>query len=607
MTRRPRRGTVPSHGPVCTARRPASGRRGGARRDPRSPFDLHAPRSRLDAPWRTVAGRHPVRARVDTVFTVPTERFLPILDALYDVQDEIRLVSTRHEEGDAFAAEAQAKATGRPGVCMVTRGVGATHAAIAIHTAMQDASPLVVLVGQVSTQHAWREAFQELDLPHAFGAIAKWTLEVPHTDRLPELIRQAFKVASTGRPGPVLVGLPDDVLFGRSAADVPSPVVVRAPSAHADDVTRTLEALRSAQRPALLVGREVLTGACVPAVVRLAERMGVPAFTAFRRFDAFPNDHEHYAGNVALGTPASALFGLYDADVVLFLGDRFDAFTAHGYRLDFAGATLIHVASDASLLGTWGAAPLGIVAHPASFVQACLDALARGEASRAEAAAHDPARADWVARCRAAYLEAARYEAPFGPEGGGVNLSAVMKSIQTLAPRSTALVTDAGNFSAWVSRYVRFTEPHTHFGPISGAMGYAVPAAVGLALANADRPVVALAGDGGFPMTMSELAVARAWDLDIVFVVFVNHQYATIRMHQERHYPGRPIASDLANPSFAGIAQAYGIEAHRVWDEPGFDEAFRAALAAKGPVLLEVFEGDEKLSAWAAPVTGTPA
>lgn len=544
---------------------------------------------------------------VDTVFTVPGESFLPVLDALYDVRGEIRLVSMRHEEGAAFAAEAQAKATGRPGVCMVTRGVGVTHAAIAIHTAMQDASPLVVLVGQVSTQHKWRDAFQELDLPHAFGGIAKWTLEVPHTDRLPELSRQAFKVAATGRPGPVLVGLPDDVLFGRSAAEVPPPVAVRPPSAHRDDVTRTLEALRGAKRPALLVGREVLDHGCVPGVVRLAERVGVPAFTAFRRFDAFPNDHDHYAGNVALGTPEATLFGLYDADVVLFLGDRFDAFTAHSYRLDLSDAALIHVASDASLVGTWGAAPLGIVASPARFVQGCLDVLDEEDASHADPAVQDPTRADWVARCRAAYLEAARYEAPFGPEGGGVNLSAVMKSIRTLAPRSMALVTDAGNFSAWVSRYFRFTEPRTHFGPISGAMGYGVPAAVGLALADPDRPVVALAGDGGFPMTMSELAVARTWNLDIVFVVFVNHTYATIRMHQERHYPGRPIASDLANPSFAGIAQAYGIEAHRVWDEPGFDEAFRAALATPGPVLLEVFEGGEKLSAWAAPATGTSA
>lgn len=528
---------------------------------------------------------------VRTVFTVPGESFLPVLDALYDVP-QIDVVVTRHEEGAGFAAEAYAKASGRTGVCMVTRGVGSTNAAIAIHTAMQDATPLIVLVGQVGTDHKWREAFQELDLPHAFAGIAKAAIEIPRSDRVAELISQAFRVATSGRPGPVVVGLPEDVLYGAADNAVPFLTDIRLPGMRVDDRDEIAALLCAAERPAMIVGREVLTEGCSGDAVRLSEVAELPVYTAFRRFDAFPNDHRNYAGNVALGTPKSALAGLYDADLVLIVGDRLDEITAHGYELDLSGADIVHVASDASLLGNWRFNSIGIVASARSFLTDLLEAPGVG---RDEVGAD---RVAWARRCREVYEAASTFEAPFADDVGAVNLSAVMASVRTIAPHDTALVTDAGNFSAWVSRYFPFVQPGTHFGPISGAMGYAVPAAIGISLATPERTVVALAGDGGFAMTMNELAVASARRLPIVFLVFVNELYATIRMHQERHYPGRPVATDLDNPSFVEIASAHGVQAHLVTSNASFDEAFAAAITARGPVLLEIVEGGEKLAAW---------
>jgi len=528
---------------------------------------------------------------VRTVFTVPGESFLPVLDALYDVPD-IDVVATRHEEGAGFAAEAFAKATGRPGVCMVTRGVGSTNAGIAIHTAMQDATPLVVFVGQVGTDHKWREAFQELDLPHAFSGIAKAALEIPKPERVGELVSQAFRIATTGRPGPVIVGLPEDVLYGAADGFAPFVTDVRPPGMRAADRDEIAGKLLAAERPVMIVGRELLKEGCTDAAVRLSEAMALPVYTAFRRFDAFPNDHANYAGNVSLGTPKRAVAGLYEADLVLVVGDRLDEITSHGYELDLSGADVVHVASDAALLGNWRFPSVGVVASAREFLAGLVTV---SSIANADLGAE---RVAWARRCRETYEAVSAYERPFPEDAGAVNLSAAMASLRRLAPPDTALVTDAGNFSAWVPRYFPFVQPGTHFGPISGAMGYAVPAAVGISLADPNRSVVALAGDGGFAMTMNELAVASARNLPIVFLVFVNELYATIRMHQERHFPGRPVATDLHNPSFVTIAEAHGIVAWRATSNASFDEALGAALAARSPVLIEVREGGEKLAAW---------
>lgn len=523
---------------------------------------------------------------VDTVFTVPGESFLPVLDAMYDPASPIRVVSTRHEEGAGFAAEAWATATGRAGVVMVTRGPGVTNASIALHTAMQDSTPLVVFVGQVPTDQRYREAFQEVDLVSYLSPIVKWAIEIPQIERIPELVRQAFRVAVSGRPGPVVVGLPEDILFAEAEAVTLPSVRHLEVGVSEDALLQAAMLLAGAERPLVIAGREVAGVAGQAAVQKLAQRWQLPVMTAFRRFDAYPNQDENYVGPIALGAPAQALAPVREADVVLVLGERLDEISTGGYEF-MRDATVIHVLKDATSSGTWGSTILAITADPAAF------------AGRLAAKEVTPRNDDRVARLRRAWLELGEPELPFTE--GGVNISAALNSIQTMAPADTALITDAGNFAGWVPRYYRFTRPHTHFAPLSGAMGYAAPAAVGVALARGSRRVVALAGDGGFAMTMNELATMKAHNLPITMIVFVNNVHGTIRMHQQKHYPGRPVATDLTNPSFSALAQSFSLQAWTVTNNTEFDEALQQSLAVEGPTLIEVMEGKERLSVWGKP------
>ena len=520
---------------------------------------------------------------VDTVFTVPGESFLPVLDAMYDPARPIKVVSTRHEEGAGFAAEAWATATGRAGVVMVTRGPGVTNASIALHTAMQDSTPLVVFVGQVPTDQRYREAFQEVDLVSYLSPIVKWAIEIPQTDRIPELVREAFRVAQSGRPGPVVVGLPEDVLFGFGEAGTLPSVRMLDAGVSEDAVLQAAMLLAGAEKSVIIAGREVAGAGGQAAVRNLAHKWKLPVMTSFRRFDAYPNDDDNYVGPIALGAPAEVLAAVREADVVLMLGERFDEISTGGYEF-MKDATVIHVLKDATSIGTWGSKILAIIANPSAF--------AKQLAAREVNPRHD----DRTASLRRTWLELGEPEEPFLE--GGVNISAALASIRKLSPADTALITDAGNFAGWVPRFYRFTQPHTHFAPLSGAMGYAAPAAVGVALARSGRRVVALAGDGGFTMTMNELATMKAHGLPITMIVFVNNVHGTIRMHQEKHYPGRPVATDLTNPSFSELARSFGLNAWTVTSNPEFDEALRQSLAENGPTLIEVIEGKERLSVW---------
>ncbi len=523
---------------------------------------------------------------VDTVFTVPGESFLPVLDAMYDPAQPIRVISTRHEEGAGFAAAAWATATGRAGVVMVTRGPGVTNASIALHTAMQDSTPLVVFVGQVPTDQRYREAFQEVDLVSYLSPVVKWAIEIPQTERIPELVRQAFRVAVSGRPGPVVVGLPEDVLFGEAEAQILPSIRHLDPGVSEDALLQAAMLLAGAERPLIVAGREVAGVAGQAAVRKLAHKWQLPVMTSFRRFDAYPNDDPNYVGPIALGAPAEALKPIREADVVLVLGERLDEISTGGYEF-MRDATVIHVMKDATSLGTWGSTILAITANPSAFA----NSLAARDVT--------PRNDERVAGLHRAWLQLGEPEEPF--KEGGVNISAALNSIRQLAPADTALITDAGNFAGWVPRFYRFTQPHTHFAPLAGAMGYAAPAAVGVALARGDRRVVALAGDGGFAMTMNELATMKAHGLPITMVVFVNHVHGTIRMHQQKHYPGRPVATDLTNPSFSRLAESFGIKAWTVTNNTAFDQALTESLASSGPTLIEVMEGKERLSVWGKP------
>jgi len=531
---------------------------------------------------------------VRKVFTVPGESFLPVLDALYEHRSRIGTVSHRHESAAGFAADGYAKASGQVGVCLVTRGVGSGNLAIALHTAFQDSTPLVALVGQVPTTVRHREAFQEVDLDRVFGAMTKRAFEVTRTERIPELLQQAFRVARSGRPGPVVVALPEDVLFGAAEAKPLPSVHPSSPRPDAASVERAAELLLEAEAPMVLAGREVLTDGATSRLARLAKELSLPVMNAFRRCDAFPNDDRHFAGSLAPGMPLAAVAPLDEADLVLALGVRFTEFTTQGYRYPLPTTQLIHVSSAGDMAGEWGSPTLPVVASADAFLDDLFAALAGRSVAPGARAEREAA----VDRHRSTYQRHATPDEAFVPADGGTRISRVIAALQRHLPAEAAIVTDVGNFSMWVPRYYRFTTPGTHFGAISGAMGYALPAAVGIAEHVQGKPVVVVAGDGGFAMTMSELSTVRQRDLPVLSIVLVNDAYGTIRMHQERHYPGRPIATDLVNPSFQRIAEAFGIPAETVSGDEAFERALVARLRRGGPALIEVRLGDERVSAW---------
>lgn len=508
-------------------------------------------------------------------FTVPGESFLGLLDALRD--SSIQVVTTRHEGGAAFMAEAVGKLTGVPALCMGTRAVGAANLAIGLHTAQQDSTPLVAVVGQVDTAFRHREAFQETELASFLGHVTKWAVEVPTGDRLAELVGEALRRSVSGRPGPVALSVPADIL-DEPVPDRPvrvSPRPIGAPRQR--DVEAALELLRRAKRPVIIAGGGVLHSGATGDLVTLAERLSIPVLTAFRRHDAFPNDHPLYLGSLSLGAPRVVVERAREADVVLALGTRFSEITTFGYSLPSSGAQVIQVDASPDVIGHTVPVALGIVAD----VRETIVALTRAASGFPDRTPENVADRAAFERATTPPLEATVDE--------GVDPALVVSALQRTLPADAVVTSDAGNFYGWLSRYYRFRRPRTYLGPTSGAMGYAVPAAVAAALVHANAvPVVALAGDGGFLMTGNELAVAAHLGLDVTCIVFNNALYGTIHMHQERAYPGRSFATELWSPDFVRIAEAFGGYGVRIDDCRDVEDAVRAVVEHRGISLLEV-------------------
>ncbi len=522
---------------------------------------------------------------VDTTFGVPGESYLAVLDGFHEHRGRIRFVACRHEGGAAFMADAQGKLTGRPGICFVTRGPGATNAAIGVHTAFQDSTPMIVFVGQVASDQRDREAFQEIDYRQMFGpgtlGLAKWAAEVPYADRLPEYVARAFHVALQGRPGPVVLALPEDVLTAATAA----PVLPRVEPALAWPAPGALRALRerllAAQRPFVIAGGSGWTAESAAALQRFAENWHLPVGCGFRFQDTFDNRHPLYAGDVGIGIAPALAQRIRDADLVLAIGVRLGEMTTGGYTLLEAPRprqTLVHLHPGAEELGRVYAADLLLQASPALASKAL------------ETVAAPPAVA-WRAWADAAAADAVRNRehVPVEP----LDLAVVVKTIERLAPPDTVYSNGAGNFSGWLHRYLRYPglqhHGRTQLAPTSGAMGYGLPAAVAASLLQPQRTVVHLSGDGDFLMTGQEMATAVAHGARrLVSVVVDNGSYGTIRMHQERAYPGRVSGSDLVNPDFAALARAFGWRAVTVERTADFEPAFAAALAHGQPTLLHL-------------------
>jgi acetolactate synthase I/II/III large subunit len=511
---------------------------------------------------------------VDTAYCVPGESYLAVLDALHDAP--IRLITCRHEAGAANMADAYGKLTGRPGICLVTRGPGATQASVGVHTAFQDSTPLILLVGQVASDQEEREAFQEVDYRRMFGQMAKWVGQIDRVDRIPEYVARAFATATSGRPGPVVLALPEDML-SRHEADVPDaqPYVPVQPYPAPDDLERLRDVLAAAERPLAIVGGAGWTARASQDIQTFLEANEIPAGAAFRRQDALDNDSPVYAGDVGIGLNPKLAARVQEADLLLVVGPRLGEMTTSGYRLvtpPTPAQTLVHVHPGAEELGRVYHAELPILAGPEQFAAAVRDLRVR------------PRWLEWTREAREDYED---WQQP-QQLPGELDLAVCVRRLRSLLPRDAIATNGAGNFSAWVHRFWRWHAYPSQLAPTSGAMGYGLPAAVAAKARHPERIVVCFAGDGDFVMSASELATAVQYELPILVLVVDNGMYGTIRMHQERHYPGRVVGSELRNPDFAALAEAYGAHGETVERTEDFEGAVERALAAGRPALLSL-------------------
>ena len=513
---------------------------------------------------------------VTHVFCVPGESFLGVLDALYD--SPIQVTVCRQEGGAAMMAEAVGKATGRPGVCFVTRGPGATNATPGIHIARQDSTPLIMFVGQIERGSREREAFQELDYRAVFGSMTKWTTEIDQADRVPELVSRAFFTATSGRPGPVVVALPKDMLGERvSGPDAPAFAPVET-SPGAEDM-QALEALiANAERPIFVLGGARWTPEACAAVTRFAERFDMPVATSYRRAPLFDALHPNYAGDLGLSPNPKLVARVQAADLVVFVGGRMNEITSQGYTLfdiPQPQTQLVHIYPGAEELGRVYSPALAINASPIRFA-AALDALA------------PPAARLWSAQAAEAHADYIAWSQVATPQPGDVNLGEVMVWLRENLPVDTILCNGAGNYASWIHRFYRFRHFASHIAPTSASMGYGVPAAVAMKRLHPDRTVISINGDGDFLMNGQEFAIAVQYGLNFITIVVDNGIYGTIRMHQEREHPGRVSATELVNPDFAAYARAFGGFGVTVERTEDFPAAFRAAQASGMPAIIHL-------------------
>ena len=522
----------------------------------------------------------------DRVFLVPGESFLAALDGLHD-QPGIAAVVCRQEGGAAMMAEAYGKLTGRPGTCMVTRGPGAANAAAGVHVAFQDSTPLVLVVGQVGRGMLDREAFQEMDYRRMYGEMAKWVAQVDRTERIPEYVSRAFHTASSGRPGPVVLALPEDVLSAR--ADVPDarPAAPGVPKAAASDVEAFGKLLAESERPMLIVGGGGWSAAAARDLARFSAAHHVPVSASFRCQDYLDNRHPNYCGHAGIGLDPRTADRFRGSDLLIALGSRLGEITTSGYTLvdvPNPAGRFVHVHPGAEELGRVYRPDLSINASAASFAAAIADL---------EPAANRARRREEWARACAAEHRAGR--AP-RPTPGRVRLEHVVARTRERLDDDAIVCNGAGNYAAWVNRYFEYRAYRTQLAPTSGSMGYGAPAAVAAALVHPDRQVVCFAGDGCFLMTGQELATASRYGADLTVIVANNGMYGTIRMHQERHYPERVYGTGLANPDFAMFARSFGGSGVRVESDDEFDAALDEALAHRGLSLIEVAMDPQALS-----------
>ena len=509
---------------------------------------------------------------VDRVFCVPGESYLAALDGLFD--SGIDTIVGRNEGGVSMMAEAYGKLTGRPGVAMVTRGPGATNASGGVHVAFQDSTPMILFVGQVASDQRDREAFQEVDYRQMFGPLAKWVAEIDRTDRIPEYISRAFHVAVSGRPGPVVLALPEDMLSATAdVADAPSanPARQQISQSAIDDV---VAAMNHAKNPLMLIGGPLWSAQAAADVARLAEQTGWPVATTFRCQDYMDNRHPNYIGDLGIGPNPALAERVAAADTLLVLGARLGEMTSGGYSLfqiPKPSQSLIHIHPSADELGRVYHADLAINCHSCDFLTLAV-AATRGQSVPTPETE------------RAAYEH---WQTPTATPGA-VKMEQIISHLTQTLPDSAIITNGAGNYAAWLHRYYRYKSYRTQLAPTSGTMGYGLPAAISAKLMHPDRDVICLAGDGCFQMNGQEFGTAVQYGANIIVIIANNGVYGTIRMHQARQYPNRPSGTDMVNPDFAALARAYGAHGETVTQTEQFAAALARARAANKPAIIDL-------------------
>jgi acetolactate synthase-1/2/3 large subunit len=512
---------------------------------------------------------------VKHVFSVPGESYIAVVDGLWNIP-EIKLITNRQEGCAAFMAEGYAKSTRTVGVCIVTRGPGATNASIAIHSAKYDSVPMVLLVGQVGRGARGREAGQEMDYTHFFGSIAKWVVEINDPKHIPRVMTRAFHIARTGRPGPVVVSLPRDVIEDKADIAMIDPYPTAQPSPDPKLIEETIGRINAAKKPILLVGSGTQYAGAWQELIDFSERFHIPVLTSYKRQDAFPNSHPNYVGNLSNANKAARDLAANAADLIVVLGCRLNQQTTSAFSFPRAGQPFIQIDADEQNIGQNARPEVSIVADAR---QALLEALKHPGPRPNES------RASWIAEQHAGQK---RYCVPSERPTRRVSMERVMADLRAALPANAITTTDAGSFGQWPQRYIEFEQPNSYISPTLGCMGPGVPSAVAAKLAHPHRPVISHVGDGGFLMTGQELATAKQYGANVITIVYNNGGYNSIRMHQEAMFPGHSYGMELENPDLAALGVAYGALGLKVTRDEEFLPAFKQAMAADRSTLIEV-------------------
>jgi acetolactate synthase-1/2/3 large subunit len=522
---------------------------------------------------------------VDTAFCVPGESYLDVIDSLYEHRESIKLIVCRQEGGAAFMAEAYGKCTGKPGICLVTRGPGATNASIGVHTAYQDSSPMILLVGQISRDTVEREAFQEVDFRRMFGQMAKWVAQIDDAQRIPEYLSHAFHLAVSGRPGPVVLALPEDMLVSEVDVADAAPYRIVKPSPSADSLDELRGMLESARRPLVLLGGGDWSAKSCDDIRGFVEANNLPVACTFRRQDLIDNRHPNYCGDVGIGLNPLLAKRVAASDLIIAVGPRLGEMTTGGYTMlgiPRPGKAMVHVHPGIDELGRVYQADLMINSGMGEFAHA----------ASVMPAVDSSAWRDWTHQAHEDYLKNIEPQA----SQGMVDLTEVMMELRKQLPADAIMTNGAGNYTGWVQRYWQYGGIRSQLAPTNGAMGYGVPSAVAAKLVFPQRTVVSFSGDGCFLMNGQELATAAQHNLKILFFVINNGMYGTIRMHQERDYPARVYGTELRNPDFAALAKAYGIHGAVVERTDEFPQVLADALEQSGPALIEIRTDPEAIT-----------